>query len=266
MRSHLTFIGTVCLLIGLTQAAFGATVYALDPNLSDFTATVTSYATFIEGQHTSLGNLSGSTTYTPTNTILLGLNYPRVVGGAFAGNIPVIAQFGVAGPTNTIVVYDNIDHLGRAWDVFQYHIWGSNDNSTYFDLFDPISVHEADQPGVNAAFTLNAYTGTAPTLLNNTVTAGLGSTVGNIGYEEYFTFPSAYAYFKFLPSTLTLTAPGGENELELSAVGLGVPSQTILNTAVPEPAEFMLLGGGLLVLACVRRRIADRARRYPLTK
>jgi hypothetical protein len=260
MRPPITFIGIICLVIGFTQAAIGATVYALDPNLSDFTATVSSYGTFIEGQQSYLGNLSGSTTYTPTNAVLLGLNYARVVGGAFAGNIPVVVQFGVLNPTSTIVVFDNIDHLGRAWDVFQYHIWGSNDDFAYVDLFDPISVHESDQPGVNAAFTLNQYTGTAPTLLNNTVTAGQGSTVGNIGYEEYFSFSSAYAYYKFLPSTLTLTAPGGENELELSAVGIGVPSETILSTAAPEPAEFTLLGGGLLVLACSRRRI-DRLRR-----
>jgi hypothetical protein len=257
VRPHTTVMGSVCLLIGLNQAAFGATVYALDPNLSDFTATVSSYGTFINGQLSGGGNLSGSSTYTPTNTLLLGLNYSRVVGGGLGGNLPVVVQFGVAGQTSTIVVFDNIDHLGRSWDVFQYHIWGSNDNTTYFDLFDPISVHEADNPGANAAFTLNAYTGTAPTLLNNTVTPGLGSIVGNIGYEEYFTFSSPYAYFKFLPSTLTLTAPTGENELELSAVGIGVPSQTILNTVAPEPAEFTLLGGGLLVLAFSRRRIAD---------
>jgi hypothetical protein len=256
MKPHVAFTGTLFLLFGLSQPAAGATVYSLDPNLSDFTATVSSYGTFISGQHTSLGNLSTSTTYTPTNAILLGANYPRVVGGALGGNQPVIVQFGSA--TSTIVAFDNIDHIGNAWDVFQYHIWGSNDNSSYTDLFDPISVNEPNHAGFETPFTLNAYTGTAPDLLNNKTTAGLGSTVGNIGYEEYFTFASTYTYFKFLPSTLSL-APGGENELELSAVGIGVPSPAILATATPEPSGIMLLGGGVLALACFRRRLRTRS-------
>jgi hypothetical protein len=49
------------------------------------------------------------------------------------------------------------------------------------------------------AFTLKTFIGTAPTLLNNTVTSGQGSFEGDIGYEEYFTFGSSYDYYRILP-------------------------------------------------------------------
>jgi hypothetical protein len=184
--------------LGLTPYANAGTIYANDPTLSDFTSTVSSssYGTFISGAHSALGNLSTSTTYTPTTAILLAANYPRVDGGAMAGNIPVIVQFGSA--TSTILAFDNIDHLGFGWDVFQYKILGcttsscnSDTGSNYTALFDPRTVNEANNPGINQAFTLNAFSGTAPTVLNNTLTAGMGSLVGNIGYEEYFTFTNS---------------------------------------------------------------------------
>lgn len=220
---------------GVTQV-HATPIYSQDPTLSHFTSTVTEYATFAGG-------------YQPTTAILLAANYVRVVGST--GN-PVDVSFSTA--TANIVVFDNIDHLGYGWDVFQYKIWGSNDGVTYTALFDPQTVNEANQPNTNAAFTLNTYTGTAPTLLNNTLTPGLGGNSGDIGYEEYFTFSNSYTYFRFTPSTLTLTDPTGENELELSAVGAGVPSQQIISTAVPEPASSLLVGAGLAALLVSTRR------------
>lgn len=179
-------------------------------------------------------------------------NYPREIGDTA---IPLNVSFTV--PTANIVVFDNIDHPGYAWDVFHYKIFGSTDNVTFTELFNPISVNEPNVPNTNATFTLASFTGTAPTLLNNTITPGLGSSVGDIGYEEYFTFSNIYQYYRFAPSTLTLTT--GENETELSAVGIGVPSVPILDTVptadtiVPEPASFLLVGlTGLLFT--VRRR------------
>lgn len=227
---------------GSTQAFAAQIIYSQDPTLSDFTDTVSTYATFSDGN------------YTPTTAILLGSNYPRVVGNTSS---PIYASF--ANPTASIVAFDNIDHLGNGWDVFQYKIYGSTDGTNYTLLFDPISVNEANQDGQNIPFTLNAYTGTAPTLLNDTVTPGLGSYVGNIGYEEYFTFASSYQYFEFAPSTLTLTDPGGENETELSAVGVAIPSQTIISTAAPEPASLMLLATGFGVLLPFARRRKSKA-------
>jgi hypothetical protein len=226
-------------LIGLTSCGFSqvyaSTIYSQDPTLSDFTDTVSSYATF-------------STGYQPTTAILLAANYPRVIGTTSS---PLNVSF--PNPTADIIAFDNIDHPGFAWDVFQYQILGSTDGVTYTLLFDPQTVNEANDPGVNAAFTLNAFTGTAPTLLNNTITPGLGSSAGNIGYEEYFSFSSSYSHFRFAPSTLTLTT--GENETELSAVGIGTPSPTIISTATPEPASFLFVGAGLAAwLVSVRRR------------
>ncbi len=241
-RGHL--VAVACLLsIGVSHAS-AATVYSQDSNLADFTSTISTYGTFIQ-------DLSGTISYTPTNAILLAADYPRKVGTTFRS---VDVQFGTA--TDHIVVFDNIDHLGYAWDVFQYEILGSNDGSSFTSLFNPHSVNEADQPNVNAAFTLNQFTGTAPTLLNNSLTPGLGSSVGNIGYEEYFQFSTSYSYYRFTPSYLTLNVNGGENELELSAVGIAVPSQTILDTSsgTPEPASFLFAATGLAALAARRRR------------
>lgn len=244
--------------LGFTPYANATTIYTNDPTLSDFTSTVSSYGTFISGADSALGSLSTSNTYTPTTAILLAANYPRVDGGALAGNIPVIVQFGSA--TSAILAFDNIDHLGFGWDVFQYKILGctttgsscnSDTGSNYTALFDPQTVNEANNPSINQAFTLNGFSGTAPTVLNNTLTAGMGSTVGNIGYEEYFTFTNSYSYFEFVPSTLTLNT--GENELELSAVGIATPSQVILNTAAPEPVSALFIGAGLALLAAGRR-------------
>jgi predicted secreted protein len=206
---------------GFTQSY--ATIYSNDPTLSDFTDTVTEYATFING-----GNLFNGSNI-PTSAILNAVNYPRVV--VFNGTIDV----SFTSATANIVVFDNIDHLGYGWDVFQYKISGSNDGTNFTPLFDPQAVNEPNIPNTNAAFTLQAWSGTAPTLLNNTLTPGLGSIVGNIGYEEYFTFSNSYQYFRFAPSSLTLanpSFPNGENEIELSAVGIAVPSQQIIATAV----------------------------------
>jgi hypothetical protein len=240
-------LGLASCLVGPVWA--GAIIYSQDPTLSDFTSTVTSYGTFIAGFQSSIGTLSTSTTYTPTTAILLAANYPRVVGNS---SNPLIVQLGSA--TNTIVAFDNIDHLGFGFDVFQYQILGSTDGVTYTPLFNPASVNEADNPGHNVFFTLNSFTGTAPTVLNDTITPGLGSGVGNVGYEEYFTFASSYSFYKFLPSALTLSpCTGCENELELSAVGIGTPSQTIISTATPEPGTALCVILGLAAMSGIRR-------------
>src|ERR1035438_4014162 len=193
----------------LSQVYAGSIVYSQDPTLSDFTSTVTSYATF-----TAASSLTSP--YTPTTAILSAINYPRVIGNTSS---PIYVSF--SSPTANILAFDNIDHLGYGWDVFQYAIYGSTTGlaGSYTLLFDPQTVSQANNPGVNVAFTLaTAFGMSSLTLLNDTITAGLGSTVGNLGYEEYFTFGSSYQYFEFAPSTLTLTAAGGENETELSAV------------------------------------------------
>ena len=236
-------------LVGLgLPSSYGATTYSHDGTLKDFTDTVSSYATFAGGSFDG-GSFAGG--YQPTSSILLAADYPRVIGNL---GDPIYVSFAAA--TANIVVFDNIDHPGYAWDVFQYKISGSTDNVHFTELFNPAAVNEANIPNTNAAFTLKTYTGTAPTLLNNTITPGLGSWVGNVGYEEYFTFGSSYQYFQFSPSALTLL-PGGENETELSAVGIGVPSDPILATdmsPVPEVTSSFTLFGLITSGLLLRRR------------
>src|SRR5579871_718995 len=124
-------------LIGLMVCSFSQmyadTTYSQDPTLSDFTSTVTAYATFT-------GCASGCP-YTPTTAILLAAGYPRVIGNTTS---PIFASFSTS--TNTIVAFDNIDHPGFGWDVFQYKIYGSTNGSSYTLLFDPQAVNEANMP------------------------------------------------------------------------------------------------------------------------
>ncbi len=193
----------------LTQVHADTVIYSQDPTLSDFTATVApgSYGTFTSGS--SLNGPGGlnvaidpSHPYTPTTAGLSAAGYDRVIG-----NVPHPIDVSFSSATADILVFDNVDHLGYAWDVFQYAIYGSATGlaGSYSLLFDPKTVNEANNPNVNVAFTLNTWDGTAPTLLNDTVTPGLGSSVGSIGYEEYFHFASSYQYFQFTPSTLDMT-------------------------------------------------------------
>lgn len=103
----------VLLACGMGQAtAEGATIYSQDPNLTDFTSTITTYGTFVSGTYQGLSGfatLTPSNPFTPTSGTFASANYPRVIGGS---TNPVDVTFGTA--TNQIVVFDNIDHPGNA--------------------------------------------------------------------------------------------------------------------------------------------------------
>ena len=219
----------VALVIGF-QTEASATVYTADTNLSDFTAGVSEYATF----------LSAGTFY--TNDILMG-NAPttatieagkRVVGD---GNTnPIIVSFSSA--VSNIRVFANMDHLGAAFDGYQYSILGSNDNETFTPLFDALTANGSGEP-----FTLGSFTGTAPTTVNNIVTGSVFNGQ-QTGYIADFSFSNAYKYYEFGASTLAIGM--GNADQELSAVA---------TVAVPEPETYgmMLVGIGMLGFM-VRRR------------
>ena len=179
----------------------------------------------------------GSTAYTPIDAdVSSGF---RVGGRAID---PIVVDFGTA--VSQILVFPNIDHIGFGFDAYQYTISGSNDGITYDPLFAPLLVNEADDPGLTTThFTLQTWTGMAPTLVNNEITAGTGP-AGVVGYEAYFDFGSAaYRYYRFGVSNVT----GGYDELELTAVAQA--------QAIPEPATLSIVPLALALLALSRRRI-----------
>lgn len=215
-------------------AQAGTINYTQDPNVHDLTATVQQYATFITG--------SGSP-YTPTSADLES-GAPNLVIGEHGA--PVIVDFGAGNQVSKILVFNYIDHIGHAWDAYQpFRIFGSNDDVNFTPLSDALTASPADFDGVDQHFKLDTWTGTPPTLVNNTVSSN------NLGYEAYFDFSStgSFRYYKFLYSTLTQENIGeGEWEEELAGVAAATPAPT------PEPASLVLLGTGVIGLSGVVRR------------
>jgi len=227
---------SLCLLIsGLvltTSLASGSITYTQDPNIHDFTSTVSMYAQFIYG--------SGSP-YTPTSADVESSTPPLVTGHVG----PVIVDFGAGNQTSQILIFNYIDHIGHAWDAYQpFRIYGSNDNVNYIQLSDALTASPADVDGVDQHFRLDTWLGIAPTLVNNTVSSN------NLGYETYFDFSSvgSFRYYKFLYSTLTENeAPGqGEWEEELAGIGAAAPA--------PEPGSLILLSTGVVGLGSLLRK------------
>jgi hypothetical protein len=229
-RNLCLLIPTVLLLTA--SLAHASITYSQDTNVHDFTSTVSTYAQFITG--------SGSP-YTPTSTELESGNPLRIIGSADG----VTVDFGAGNAQSKIIVFNNIDHIGHAWDAFQpYRILGSNDNVNFTQLSDALTASPADVDGIDQHFVLDSWSGIAPVWINNTISSN------KLGYETYWDYSSvgSFRYYKFLYSTLTQNNVGqGEWEVELSGVGAASP--------VPEPGTLLLLGSGLAGLGgLVRRR------------
>lgn len=217
-------------LLGMASAAH-ATVYTQDSNVADFTSGI-DYAT--------LSNFTGgdvASPFTPTASEIANQGF-RVFGGGSVTGLPttnnwILATFGSA--QSVIRVFPNIDHLGAAFDGFQYTIEGSNDGTHWTFLFDALTVVGSGEP-----FTLGTFNGTAPTKVNNVVTPGAGP-AGTVGYEADFSFSQSFTDFAFGASTIAVA--DGNADQELSAVG-----------AIPEPSAWLLLLTGLGIFAFYRRR------------
>ena len=189
-----------------------ATTYTSDPTLSDF---------FV-GNYATLSNFSSGDTsspYTPTNSsISSGIRVYN--GGGITGLDPannwILATF--SAPTSSIRVFANIDHYGAAYDGYQYAIEGSNNGTSWTNLFNALSVSNSGEP-----FTLVSSFGTPPSNVNNVLSNG-----GPVGYIADFGFASAYKYYAFGASQVAFDQ--GNTDQELSAVG-----------AVPEPSTWAMI-------------------------
>jgi hypothetical protein len=213
----------------LSQPAF-ATNYTQDLNLTHFTAGITNYATF---SNFSAGDVGSP--FTPTSAELASTGARVYAGGSLPGlstaNNWILATF--ASAVSSIRIFDNIDHLGSAYDGYQYAIAGSNDGKTWTLLFDALTVIGSGEP-----FTLGSFTGTAPTTVNNVVNGPNG-----VGYEADFTFANSYQFYAFGASTEAFNS--GNSDQELSAVAA---------LAVPEPESYALMLAGLAAMGFVGRR------------
>jgi hypothetical protein len=204
-------LAVMCCLLGIgSQVAQAQTTYTNDPNIADFTAGIASYATL---SNFSAGDVSSP--FTPTSSEL-ALSGSRVYNGTLtgtglSGSNWILATF--SGPVSTIVVFPNIDHLGSGYDGYQYKIAGSNDGVNWTLLFDALTVKASDSE-TGEPFTLDTFTGTAPSTVNYVLTPGAGPG-GTVGYIAQFNFGTAYKYYAFGAST----EAAGNTEQELSAVG-----------------------------------------------
>ena len=229
MKIHLLLpLAVICCLLGIgSQVAQAQTAYTSDTNVAHFTAGITSYATLSNFNNSD--NCVDGSSFTPTSSELAAApcrvyNLPpsTPVAGLSSENNWILAAF--SSPVSTIVVFPNMDHLGSAYDGYQYQIYGSNDYGssevpTWTKLFDALTVNGDGEP-----FTLGSSTGTPPSTVNNVVTGGCTPTgSGCVGYEAQFSFGTAYKYYAFGASTVA----AGNTEQEFSAVGTSSQTQTL---------------------------------------
>jgi hypothetical protein len=207
-----------------------ATTYVTDTTLADFASASSDFATI-----SNAGAVDGGFA-SDFGTLASGL---RVFAGGSLTGLPttndwILATF--SDPESTIRVFPNIDHLGSAYDGYQYSIEGSNDLKTWDALFDATSVLGAGEP-----FTLGGFTGTAPTKVDNVV-LGASGPGGKVGYIADFTFSKAYKYYAFGASTVAFASGNADQELS----GVTAPG-------VPEPTSWALLIMGFGGIGCALR-------------
>ena len=209
------------LALGLSTVA-SATVYTTDSNINDFISPGMQIATFTQYGSAQFGYGDvGAPNYTPTVTDIQ--NGLRVIGD---GNTKmIIAAF--SGPVSSIRVFNNEDHLGAAYDGYQYTVYGSNNLSgPAVLLYNPTAVSGSGEPFFLAG---NAGT-TDPTRVNVVQTPGAGPN-GVVDYITDFTFSQSYKYYLFGASDVAVLS--GNDDQELTAVA-----------AIPEPSTWamMILG------------------------
>ena len=220
--------------------------YTSDPNIGDFTSTISTYAQFSNFSCSGDSSCAPTLPFTPSASELATYGY-RVYNGTLTatgtgeggnglsnGNGDNWLQATFPNAVSTIVVFPNIDHYGSSYDGYQYKIAGSNDGLHWTLLFDATAVSGTQEP-----FTLGKWTGTPPTSVNNVLTPQTASFAGcsgtstpcSVGYIATFTFSTAYQYYALGPSTQAINS--GNSDQELSAVGT---PNTVVQTFNPNGA------------------------------
>jgi hypothetical protein len=226
----------VTVALAFVASSAHATTYT-NLTINELTAGITNYATF--SNYTAGDAATLPPPFTPSSTELINDGW-RVYSGetvtGISGGDLILATFN--NPVSSIRVFSSIDHTGSPFDGYQYSIFGSNGNG-WTSLFDAISVTGAAEP-----FTLNTYTGTAPTTVNNVVTGACGPQGGCVGYQADFSFTNAYQQYAFGPSTVAIAQ--GNSDQELSAVA-----------QIPEPETYAMLLVGLGLIGFTARRKKD---------
>jgi hypothetical protein len=117
------FCSAALMLCAQAASAQMQITYTNDPNLGDFTAKVSSYATLSNFSCTPATDASCPTApFMPTAEVYSG----TLTGTGLAlNNNWILATF--QQPVSSIMVFPNIDHYGFAYDGYQYTIAGSND-------------------------------------------------------------------------------------------------------------------------------------------
>jgi hypothetical protein len=259
MSLHHYASSAAALLIIAAGLPAGATTYinGVSAPLSSLAAGSFDYGTHLPGYiSASIGSSAEGTNLDGNRVYIYDIDDAGGPGGAAATADFRLLVWQYSAPKDSVRLYTHQDHYYggpitdafTAAEVLEYSIWGCNSaaaggcksQANWSLLSDPTgSVLTADGPAYN-------FAGTAAT---NIFRAG-SSEYGLVNaYTQDYTFAGSYDFYAIRGSTQAMLANTADPELDamIAFNRVDVP-------AVPEPASWLLLGGGLALLAGLRRK------------